>query len=145
MRRAWLAGFVILGFGSAVGQVGGPVASFDVTAARAHEIKPHHQFAPVAGMRGGRDFLELTLTVSAGGDVVHAEAHGGDEAMKFWPAVEGLVEQWRFTPFEVNGTAVTARVKEYLILVPPERLPARHVVAPVLKADSKVGGCECEE
>jgi ankyrin repeat protein len=70
--------------------------------------------------------------------VTDARATGDEETLKFWPALEPEIRQWRFTPFENNAEAVTAEVEEYIDLVPPERLPRRHVQAPVLRANSKV-------
>ena len=66
------------------------------------------------------------------------EAGGDREALKFWPQLQDEVRQWRFSPFEENGKAVTASVEEYIDLVPPERLPKTHVAAPVLTKGSKV-------
>jgi hypothetical protein len=89
-------------------------------------------------MGHGSTQLHLTLTVSPIGDVTDTDAGGDPEALKFWPQLEGEVYRWKFTPFEKNGKAVTAEVEEYIDLVPPERLPKVHIVAPTLRADSKV-------
>lgn len=46
-----------------------------------------------------------------------------------------------------HGKAVSAEVEEYIDLVPPERLPANHIAAPIIRPDSKItitlerGGC----
>jgi len=112
--------------------------SYDYDVARAHEIKPHRRTIPFEGVRPGSLQLRLTLTVTPTGDVVHADATGDREAMEIWPQLRGEVSQWKFTPFEEGGKAVTAEVEEYLDLVPPERLPQKHVAAPVLRSDSKV-------
>lgn len=48
------------------------------------------------------------------------------------------VRSWKFTPFEKNGKAVTAEIEEYIDLVPQERLPKKHVAAPVARPTSKV-------
>ena len=61
-----------------------------------------------------------------------------DRTLKFWPQLEGEVRQWKFTPFEQNGGAVTADVEEYIDLVPPERLPKTHIAPPILGPNSKV-------
>jgi hypothetical protein len=111
--------------------------SFDYDSARAHELKPHRRTIPLEGVRPGFHQLRLTLMVSPGGEVVHADA-SGDEMMEFWPELRGEVNAWKFTPFERGGKAVTAEVEEYIDLVPPERLPARQVAAPVVRSDSKV-------
>ena len=112
--------------------------SYDYEIARAHEIKPHRRTIPIEGVHPGFNQLSLTLTVSPIGDVTNADANGDPNSMKFWPQLEGEVYQWKFTPFETNGKAVTAEVEEYIDLVPPERLPKNHVAAPVLRPDSKV-------
>jgi ankyrin repeat protein len=112
--------------------------SFDYEAARTHEIKPHRRTIPLDGVSPGFNQLHLTLTVSAAGDVIEAEAGKDSEVGKFWPELEGEVRQWKFTPFEKDGKAVTAQIEEYLDLVPPERLPKKHVAAPVLRQDSKI-------
>lgn len=112
--------------------------SFDYDVARGHEIKPHRRTVPVEGVRPGFNQLRLTLIVSPAGDVVNADASGEEKILKFWPQLQGEVLQWKFTPFEENGKAVTAEVEEYIDLVPPERLPTRHVAAPAIRPDSKV-------
>jgi ankyrin repeat protein len=70
--------------------------------------------------------------------VTNAEAIGEDEETRFWPQIEGEVYQWRFTPFEKNGKAVTANVDERIDLVPPERLPKTHVPPPAITKDSNI-------
>ena len=113
---------------------------FDCRVACDHEIKPHRRAIPVDGL--GQEYtwshrLQLRLIVSPTGDVTHAEATGEDEDMGIWPQVEGEVYRWRFTPFEVGGKAVAAKVAEYIDLVPPERLPKIHVSPPAITKDSK--------
>ncbi len=110
----------------------------DYEVARTHEIKPHRFTIPLAGMTPGLNQLHLTLIVSPTGDVVDAHPAGAGELLKFWPQLQGEVRQWKFTPFEVRGKAVTASVEEYIDLVPPERLPTKHVAAPTLRPDSTV-------
>jgi ankyrin repeat protein len=112
--------------------------SYDYDAARVHEIKPHRRTIPVKGVHPGFNQLRLTLTVSPTGEVADADAGGDPEVLKYWPQLEGEVRLWKFTPFEVNGKAVTAQVEEYIDLVPPERLPKNHVAAPILRPNSKV-------
>jgi ankyrin repeat protein len=112
--------------------------AFDYDVARAHEIKPHRRSIPTEGVLPGFNQLHLTLTVSPTGDVVDAGANADAETLKFWPELQAEVRQWKFTPFEENGTPVTAHVEEYIDLVPPERLPTIHMPAPVLRPDSKV-------
>jgi ankyrin repeat protein len=112
--------------------------SYDYDVAREHEIKPHRRTIPLKGVQSGFHQLHLTLTVSPTGEVVDANAGGDREVLKYWSQVEGDVRLWKFTPFEVNGKAVTAEVEEYIDLVPPERLPKNHVAAPVLRPDSRV-------
>jgi ankyrin repeat protein len=115
-----------------------PHPSYDYDVARTHEIKPHRRTIPLEGVRDGFNQLHLTLTVSPAGDVVDADATGDSGMMNFWPQLQSEVRQWKFSPFEENGQAVTAEVEEYLDLVPPERLPKNHVAAPVLRRDSKI-------
>jgi ankyrin repeat protein len=113
-----------------------PKFGYDV--AQAHEIKPHRRTVPVRGAQGGFNHLTVTVTVSATGDVIKAEARGDDASMRFWPKVEGEVNQWRFTPFERDGKAMAVEYEEYVDLVPPERFPKVHVAAPAVRPDSKV-------
>src|SRR5580700_3344406 len=96
--------------------------SFEYDVARAHEIKPHRRIIPLQGAHPGFDQLHLTLTVSPTGEVVDTDATGDPELLKLWPQLQSEVRQWKFTPFEENGRAVTAEVEEYIYLVPPERL-----------------------
>ena len=112
--------------------------SYAYEVARAHEIKPHRRTIPLNGVQPGFHQFHLTLTVSPTGEVVDADAGGDREILKYWSQLQGEVRQWKFTPFEENGKAVTAEVEEYLDLVPPERLPKHHVAAPALRPDSKV-------
>jgi hypothetical protein len=112
--------------------------SYDYRVARTHEIEPHRRTIPFEGVRPGFNQLRLTLTISPAGDVLESDAAGDPGILKLWPQLQGEVRQWKFTPFEENGKAVTAEVEEYIDLVPPERLPKNHVAAPILRRDSKV-------
>jgi ankyrin repeat protein len=112
--------------------------SYPYQVARAHEIKPHRHNIPFEGVRAGFNQLRLTLTVSPTGDVIDASAAGDSKTLAFWPQVQGEVRQWKFTPFEKRGEAVTAEVEEYITFVPPERLPKTHVAAPAVGPNSKV-------
>jgi len=106
--------------------------------ARTHEIKPHRRNIPVAGVEHGFNQLHITLKVSPTGDVVDAEATGDPKILANWPQLEPEVRQWKFIPFEENGKPVAADVEEYVDLVPPQRLPKKHVPAPVLKTNSRI-------
>ncbi len=112
--------------------------SFEYDVARAHEIKPHRRTIRLKGVNPGFNQLRLTLTVSQVGDVLDADAGGDKDTLKFWPQLQDEVRQWKFTPFVVNGQAVTAEVEEYIDLVPPERVPTKHAAAPVVGPKSKV-------
>ncbi len=112
--------------------------SFEHRVAYAHEIKPHRHTIPLKGVQSGFHQYRLMLTVSPAGDVLDADPSADPELTKYWPQLQAEVRQWKFTPFEQDGKAVTATVEEYIELVPPERLPAVHVAAPVLRAKSKV-------
>lgn len=114
---------------------------FDFAVARRHAIKPHRLQIPVDGLDQAwpsLHTLRLTLTISPIGDVAHAEATGVDDDERFWPQVESEVYRWKFTPFEVGGKAVMAKVEEHIDLVPPERLPKRHIPPPAITKDSNV-------
>ena len=100
--------------------------SYPYDVARAHEIKPHRRTIPLEGVDPGFNQLRLTLTVSPTGDVVDADATGDREMLKFWPQLKGEVLAWKFTPFEENGEAITAEVKEL-------RLKGRDASAVVLR------------
>ena len=113
-----------------------PSISYEL--ARSHEMKPHRRTIPVDGVRPGFNQLHLTLIVSPTGDVMKADAVGGEAELKYWPSLQGEIGQWRFTPFEENGRPVTAEIEEYIDLVPPERLPEKHVIAPAIRPDSEV-------
>ena len=112
--------------------------SFDFHAAYAHEIKPHRETIPLAGVTHGGDQLRLALTVSPAGDVLDAKPAGEEPDLKFWPALRPEVLAWKYTPFEVDGRPVTASVEEYVDLVPPEQFPSVHVAAPAVRPDSRV-------
>ncbi len=112
--------------------------SFDYHIARAHEIKPHRREIPLEGVREGFNQLSLMLVVSPKGDVIDARAGGDESTLKFWPQLQGEVSRWKFTPFRKRWRTVTARVREYIDLVPPERLPVAHVAPPAIRPDSTV-------
>jgi ankyrin repeat protein len=114
----------------------GKRVSYNYEVARAHEIEPHRRTIPLQG--SGSHQLHLILSVSATGDVINAKASGNQEALKFWPQIEGEVNLWKFTPFEENGKTVTADVEEYVGLVPAERLPKTHVAPPILRPNSQI-------
>src|SRR6185312_6736653 len=112
--------------------------SFDYDVARSHELKPHRRAIPLKGVKEDVYAFHITLTISPSGDVVQAEVTDNGDSIQFWPIAKAEVLQWKFIPFEQNGKAVTAKVEEYLDLVPQERLPKSHVVPPVLRRDSKI-------
>lgn len=120
------------------GQIQPSHPTFDYDIARKHEIKPFHSTVPLQGVEPGVNQIHLTLTVSPDGEVLETKANGDPDVMKFWPQVKGQVRQWRFTPFEVDGAPITAEVEEYVNLVPPERLPNKHVKPPRLLPTSDV-------
>jgi ankyrin repeat protein len=112
--------------------------SFEYEITRKHEIKPHRRTIPLKGAHDGLNQLHLTLVVSENGDVLKAEAGGDKDTLKFWPQVQDEVLRRKFAPFETDGKNVTAEVEEYIDLVPPERLPTRHVAAPDIRPNSKI-------
>jgi hypothetical protein len=111
---------------------------FGYEVARQHELKPHRRTIPLDGVTQGFNQFHITLTVSQAGDVLEADTDQSKELMKFWPTVKPEVLQWKFIPFEQNGKAVIAELEEYIDLVPPERLPRKHVAPPPLRADSRI-------
>jgi len=130
---------LLLGAGSrSIGQKPAEYPTFDYGVVYSHEIKPHRRTIPHAGVSSGFHQLHLTLLVSPAGDVMQATADGDDDILKFWPDLRTEVLHWKFTPFEQNGQPITAKVDEYLDLVPPERLPLIHMLAPVVRPDSNV-------
>ena len=118
--------------------------SFDYEAAQSHETLPHRRTIPLKEMDEDSNFyqlneqLYLTLIISPAGEVIRAEANGSDDGMKHWPEVQAEVSAWKFRPFEKDGKAVTAKVEEYVDLVPPERLPKTHVKSPEVHRDSDI-------
>ena len=112
--------------------------AFDYKAAYSHEIKPHRRTIPHAGVSSGFHELHLSLLVSPAGDVTEATADGDEDILKFWPDLRPEVLRWKFIPFAQDGQAVTAKIDEYLDLVPPERRPLIHMRAPAVRPDSNV-------
>jgi ankyrin repeat protein len=113
--------------------------SFDYDVARSHELQPHRRTIPTAGVRPNNSIqIQIEVVVSDGGAVVAIKPDAAPEAMHHWPQVREEIEKWRFTPFLAHGRAVQARVTEYVDLVPPERLPVRHIEPPPLGPDSRV-------
>lgn len=130
----FLSGFLL----SRSGQEQPSYPSYNYDVARAHEIKPHRRTIPTEGVEAGFNQLRLTLVVSPAGDVTEADADAETKILKFWPQLQAEVRQWKFTPFEKDGKAVTAEIEEYIDLVPPERLPKKHVSPPALRPNSRV-------
>jgi len=112
--------------------------SFEYREARKHEIKPHRRTIPMHGVKEGFNQLHLTLTVSPVGNVLSATAQGDKHVLSLWPQLQDEVTQWKFEPFEQDDKPVTAEVEEHVDLVPPERLPSTHVLAPALRPNSKI-------
>lgn len=113
--------------------------SFDYEVAQTHEMQPHRRTIPHAGIKeNGFSQLHLTLLVNAEGQVDQASAEGDADGMKVWPDVRDEVMQWTFSPFEAEGKVTAAKVEEYVDLVPPERMPKRHVPGPVVRKNSKI-------
>jgi hypothetical protein len=112
--------------------------SIDYEQAYHHELKPHRNTIPVKDFQSGDDQIGLVLIVSPRGDVVSATANGDASTRSYWPMVKAEVLSWKFDPFLVDGKPVTAKVEEYVDLVPPERLPTTHVNPPVLRPNSRV-------
>lgn len=126
-----------------------PYPSFDYETAQKHELKPHRRTIPLKGIgvgglgrligvNQGHEQLHLTLTVSPSGDVIQAEDAAYDNAKEFWLQIKPEILQWKFIPFEEHGKAVTAKVEEYVDLVPPERRPKTHVPAPDIRPASRI-------
>jgi hypothetical protein len=140
MNRAIIALACLLSCASAWAAEENPSSHpfFDYEIASTHEIKPHRETIPLAGVSSGGDQLRLTLTISTAGDVLDALPEGEERDLKFWPRLRPEVLRWKFIPFEVDGHPVTASVEEYIDLVPPERFPSVHVRAPAVRPDSRV-------
>jgi hypothetical protein len=112
--------------------------SFGFDQAYHHELKPHRNTIPVKDFHSGDDQIGLVLIVSSSGDVVSATANGDANTRSYWPTVKEEVLSWKFDPFLVDGRPVTAKVEEYVDLVPPERLPTTRVTPPVIRPNSHV-------
>ena len=110
----------------------------DYDQAYQHELKPHRNTIPVQDFHSGEDQIGLVLIVSPSGDVMSAMANGDANTRSYWPKVKEEVLGWKFAPFMVDGKPVTAKVEEYVDLVPPERLPTTHVAPPELRPNSQV-------
>jgi hypothetical protein len=125
---------------------------FPYSVVRAHQIKPQHHDIPVevtehTGLLRMAEALTLSLTISASGEVIHAEPVESGYALRLWPQIENQVYQWRYIPFDENGRPIVAHITEYVSLVPPEIVPIPHVSAPPLLPASSIaitlsrGGC----
>ena len=112
--------------------------SFEYDVARQHEIKPYRHTIPTQGVHSGFNQMRVMLTVSPAGKVIKAEPGNAGDLLKFWPALQSEILEWKFTPFEKDGKATTAAVEEYIDLVPPERFPTHHVTAPAIRPNSKI-------
>jgi ankyrin repeat protein len=113
--------------------------NIDYDVARSHELQPHRRTIPTTGVSLNNSMqIQLELTVSQDGEVVGIKPEAEPRAMRQWPWVRQEIEKWRFTPFLANGKPVQAQVKEYVDLVPPERLPVGHIEPPPLGPDSHI-------
>jgi Domain of unknown function (DUF6438) len=145
MNRAFaavLAGLLVSNCLAAAAQetpaAAGTPVSINYEEAYHHELKPHRNTIPVQDFRSSDDQIGLVLIVSPAGDVVSANANGDASTRSYWPKVKEEVLAWKFEPFAVDGKPVTAKVEEYVDLVPPERLPTAHVAPPKLRPDSRI-------
>ena len=105
---------------------------FDSDSAYPHEVKPLRHIIPTDGVNSGFNEIRLELTVSPSGDVLAADGTADVTTKPFWPRVRSEVLQWKFVPFQNDGQPVTARVEEYVSLVPPERSRHGHLRPRVL-------------
>lgn len=138
IRTMVLCAYLALAVSAVAGQTQADYPSFDYETARAHQIKPHRGTIPHEGIGEGFHQLHLKIIVLPTGDVVDATVEGDGDVIQFWPDLRHEVLHWKYVPFEENGKPVTAEVEEYLDLVPPERLPKKHVPAPAVRPDSNV-------
>lgn len=115
-----------------------PYQQFSYDVVRAHEVKPYRHIIPLEGAPAGFNPVRFTLVVSPTGDVLHAAVGGDKRLQNVYSQLQKEVSQWKFTPFEENGKAVTSNVEEYVELVPAERLPKKHVAAPALRPASRI-------
>jgi len=125
-------------FAGATNENPSPYQQYSYDVVRAHEVKPYRHIIPLEGAPAGFNRLAVTLVVSPAGDVLYVGAGGDKRLQEVYSQLQKEVGQWKFAPFEENGKAVTAQVVEYIELVPAERLPKKHVAAPVLRPDSKI-------
>ncbi|HEX7286755.1 MAG TPA: ankyrin repeat domain-containing protein, partial [Candidatus Angelobacter sp.] len=112
--------------------------SYTPDVARAHEVKPYRHIIPLEGVPPGFHQIRLSFLVTPAGDVLRVAVGGDKKLLEFQSQLEKELSQWKFTPFEENGKAVLTYVEELIELVPAERLPKKHVTAPVLRPDSKI-------
>jgi hypothetical protein len=109
--------------------------------AKSHEISTHYHRAHVQGAEWGEE-IPLILTISPAGSVLSAAmdptGNPGRSAERLWNDVRPQVLQWQFSPFVRNGRPATVQAESFVDLVPPERLPARHVTPPTLRLDSQL-------
>jgi hypothetical protein len=81
--------------------------------------------------------IDVTLTVSATGDVIDAKPSSTD-GIRYWAQIKPRVFAWKFVPFQKRGKPVVALVQEYIDLAPPERLPVVRAPGPVIRPESKI-------
>lgn len=104
----------------------------------AHEVEPYKHFVRVEGISGAPSGLKATLTISPSGDVLSLTATGDEVSLREWPRLRSEVLHWKFRPFQIRGKAATVTIDEFFQLLPPERMPTRHIEPPALGPQSDI-------
>jgi len=108
--------------------------------ARQHLIGERPFLRLAAGQAKGTPFsgIAFLVTVDPTGAVTNAKALPASDADAHFPPellaeAESLVRAMHYTPFERGGQAVSATFREYVPLLPPEKLPSQHLPFPKVK------------
>jgi hypothetical protein len=100
----------------------------------------HNLISPVPAIRTNESrrplqSVAVQLTVDATGQVVSAEAL---DSPQFADRAVTIAKALSFRPFRRNGVAVDVLLEEHVPLLPPEKVPTRHVAFPEVKDVSSV-------
>jgi ankyrin repeat protein len=93
----------------------------------AHQGAGHHTIH-VPGKSESMLVMGIQIHVDPSGSVISATPFSG--SIEFFAEAVSQVKSWKYTPFERDGVPVYAAFEEYILILPSEDLPKKHVPFP---------------
>ena len=76
-------------------------------------------------------WIEVELTVGPEGNVLSAKPLRGKVGL--FGAAVGLARTWHYRPYLRDGRAIAVKYREFVPVLPPEKLPTTHVALPAVR------------